>query len=397
MKNEDEEVKTPKKRVAKKKNEEIVSEEVNKEVEEVKVEKKKKTKNSHVGVSLAIILTFIACLLAFGLFYKFYLKNIVVETTKIVKDVTVNENGIADAVEKVYDSVVVVETYSGNQKYSSGTGFVFKTDDKYGYIITNYHVIANGNNVKVMFTNNEQVTAEIVGSDEYADIAILAVEKKHVLSVAEMGKSEDMRLGDTTFAVGAPIDSDIYSWSVTRGILSGKDRVVEVSDSSNRSTIIMKVLQTDTPINAGNSGGPLCNSNGQVIGVTNMKLSSSQIEGIGFAIPIEDALRYAEKIINQETIERPYLGVSVYDANGFFNSESGVYIQYVETGSLAEKAGLRKGDKILRINDVGIGSSAYFRYELYKYDIGDKITIKIERNKKEMEFEITLTGKNEIN
>ena len=102
-----------------------------------------------------------------------------------------------------------------------------------------------------------------------------------------------MRLGDTTFAVGSPIDSDIYSWSVTRGILSGKDRVVEVSDSNGgRGTTVMKVLQTDTPINAGNSGGPLCNSNGEVIGVTNMKLASSSIEGMSFAIPIDDAIEY---------------------------------------------------------------------------------------------------------
>lgn len=388
MKNEEETIK-PKRKVSKKKEE---------PVEELVVEKvSTPNKKSSTGICAAIVCTFVICLLAFGLVYEFYLKNIVVETTKIVKDVTVNDNGIADAVEKVYDSVVVVETYVNNQKYSSGTGFVFKTDDDYGYIITNHHVISSGNSVKVMFTNDEQVNAEIVGSDEYADIAILAVEKKYVIGVAEMGTSEDMRLGDTTFAVGAPIDSDVYSWSVTRGILSGKDRVVEVTDSSSRSTTIMKVLQTDTPINAGNSGGPLCNSNGQVIGVTNMKLSSSQIEGIGFAIPIEEALRYADKIMKGEKIERPYLGVSVYDANSFFNSETGVYIQYVENGSLAEKAGLKKGDKILKINDAGIGSSAYFRYELYKYDIGDKITIKIERNKKEMDIEIILTGKNGVN
>ena len=348
--------------------------------------KKKKNKSNSNVILTTILCTLAVCMIAFAFVYEYYLKNIVVEKTKLVKDVTVTDNGIADA----------VETYVNNQKYSSGTGFVFKIDDKYGYIITNHHVIASSTNVKVMFTNEEQISAEIVGSDEYADIAILAVLKEHIISVAETGSSEEMRLGDTTFAVGAPIDSDVYSWSVTRGILSGKDRVVEVSDNS-RNTTIMKVLQTDTPINAGNSGGPLCNSNGEVIGVTNMKLSSSQIEGIGFAIPIEEAIKYADKIINNESLDRPYLGVSVYDANSFFNTETGVYIQYVETGSAADKVGLKKGDKILKINNVGIGSSAYFRYELYKYNIGDKITITIERNNKEKVFEITLSGKNEIN
>lgn len=396
--NENEEVvKKPKKKSVKKVETELVPEEVKEEIKEV-VKPVNTTSSSNIGAFIAVFLiTFLVCAGCFVGYYYFFLKDLKVETTKLVKDVTVTDNGIADAVEKVYDSVVVVETYVGNQKYSSGTGFVFKTDDKYGYIMTNNHVISSGDNIKVMFTNDEQVTAEVVGSDKYIDIAILAVDKKYVLSVAETKSSEEMRLGDTTFAVGSPIDSDIYSWSVTRGILSGKDRIVEVSDGNSRNSTVMKVLQTDTPINAGNSGGPLCNSNGQVIGVTNMKLASSSIEGMSFAVPIEEALSYAEKLINHESVEKPYLGVSVYDASGYFNSSTGVYIQYVEPGSLAEKVGLKKGDKILSINKVGISSSAYFKYELYKYNIGDKITMKIERNKNEQEIEITLAGKTQLN
>ena len=392
--------KTPKKKNTKK--EEVKKEELtNEEVKELLKETVAPPRSSSSGI-LAIILVFLVTFFicagcAYGYYY-FYLKDLKIENTKLIKDVTVTDNGIADAVEKVYDSVVVVETYLGNQKYSSGTGFVFKTDDKYGYIMTNNHVVASGNNIKVMFTNDEQVDAEIVGSDKYIDIAILVVDKKYVLSVAETRSSEEMRLGDTTFAVGSPIDSDIYSWSVTRGILSGKDRVVEVSDSNGgRGTTVMKVLQTDTPINAGNSGGPLCNSNGEVIGVTNMKLASSSIEGMSFAVPIEEALKYADKLMNNESVEKPYLGVGTYDASGFFNDSPGVYIQYVEPGSTAEKIGLQKGDKILSINKVGISNSAYFKYELYKYEIGDKIIMKVERNKKEIEFEITLTGKNQTN
>lgn len=349
-------------------------------------------KNKNVLIS--IIITFAICLGIFGLFYNYYLKNLIVEKTKLEKSVTVTDKGIADAVEKVYDSVVTIETYVNNRAYASGTGFVFKTEGDKAYILTNSHVISNSNSVKVTFTNNKQVTADVVGSDDYSDIAVLSVNKDDILLIAETGSSEDMRVGDTTFAVGAPIDSSIYSWSVTRGILSGKDRLVEVTSSDNKSTYVMEVLQTDTAINSGNSGGPLCNSNGQVIGITNMKLASSQIEGIGFAIPIEEALKYAESIISGKQISRPYLGITIYDATNYYSNTSGIYIEYVEQNSAADKAGLQKGDKILEVNGKEVSNSSYFKHELYKYDVGEQITIKVERNGKEKEIKITLGSNN---
>lgn len=349
-----------------------------------------KSSNSTNGI-VYIILTFCVCLCLFGGFYELYLKHLVVETTKTIKDVTITDTGIADAVEKVYDSVVTVKNYVRNQLYSTGSGFVFKIDNKYGYILTNYHVISGGNEVSVVFTNNKDEKVTIVGYDEYSDIAVLAVDKSLVLATAQIGSSKDMRVGDTTFAVGTPVDSSVYSWSVTRGILSGKDRLVQ-SDN-----YVMSVLQTDTAINSGNSGGPLCNSNGEVIGITNMKLASSQIEGMGFAIPIEDAVKNAETIISGKKINRPYLGVSIYDSNSYFNNNSGVYVESVEKNSAADKAGIKSGDKILKVNDVEITNTSYFRYQLYKYDIGDKIKITIERNGNEKTLTVTLTGNGDKN
>lgn len=353
---------------------------------EVKVVKNKAYKKNHKeGITYAVI-TFCACLLVFGIFYEFYLKNLVVETTKTIKDVTVTDAGIADSVEKVYDSVVTVKNYTRGKLYSTGSGFVFKTDSKYGYILTNYHVISGGSNVSVVFTNDKEEEVNVVGYDEYSDIAVLAVEKDKVISVATTGSSENMRIGDTTFAVGTPVDSSIYSWSVTRGILSGKNRMVQVDN------YVMSVLQTDTAINSGNSGGPLCNANGEVIGITNMKLASSQIEGMGFAIPIEDALKNAETIISGQKISRPYIGVSIYDATNFFSGETGLYVEYVEDGGPADKAGIKKGDKIIKVGDVEVSNSSYFRYQLYKYDIGDKVKITVSRNGSEKTLTVTLTG-----
>ena len=338
-----------------------------------------------------IILTFCVCLCLFGGFYEFYLKHLVIETTKTIKDVTITDTGIADAVEKVYDSVVTVKNYVRNQLYSTGSGFVFMIDDKYVYILTNYHVISGGNEVSVVFTNNKDEKVTIVGYDEYSDIAVLAVDKSLVLSTAQIGSSNDMRIGDTTFAVGTPVDSSVYSWSVTRGILSGKDRMVQVDN------YVMSVLQTDTAINSGNSGGPLCNSNGEVIGITNMKLASSQIEGMGFAIPIEDAVKNAETIISGKKIRRPYLGISIYDSNSYFNNTSGVYVESVEKNGAADKAGIKSGDKIIKVNGVKIANTSYFRYQLYKYNIGDKIKITIERNGIEKTLTVTLAGSGDKN
>ena len=368
-------------------------EEKDKKVKDIEVEESKSGDNNYIKAKsknnegiLYVILTFCACLVMFGLFYQFYLKNLVIETTKTIKDVTVTDTGIADAVEKVYNSVVTVKNYSRGKLYSTGSGFVFKTDSKYGYILTNYHVINGGSNVSVIFTNNKEEEVNVVGYDEYSDIAVLAVDKDKVISVAATGSSEDMRIGDTTFAVGTPVDSSIYSWSVTRGILSGKNRMVQVDN------YVMSVLQTDTAINSGNSGGPLCNSNGEVIGITNMKLASSQIEGMGFAIPIEDALKNAETIISGQKISRPYIGVSIYDATNYFSGETGLYVEYVEKDGPADKAGLKKGDKIIKVGDVEVNNSSYFRYQLYKYNIGDKVKITVSRNGSEKTLTVTLTG-----
>lgn len=352
-------------------------------------------KDKDKNIIISVILTFTCCLLIFGLFYKFYLKNLVIETTKIQKDVTVTDSGIADAVDKVYDSVVVIENYVNDRMVSSGTGFVFKSDDENGYILTNYHVVEGSKKIMVTFTNDNKIEASLVGVDEYSDIAVLKVDKSNIISIAEIGDADSLRVGDTTFTVGAPLDSNVYSWTVTRGILSGKNRLVEVSIDNNNS--VMEVLQTDAAINSGNSGGPLCNSNGQVIGITNMKIASSSIEGMGFAIPIESALKTASLIIEGKSISRPYLGVSIYESNSNFLNNSGIYVEYVESGSSAEKAGLKKGDKIVKIGDKKVTSVSMFRYQLYKYDIGDKVNITIEREGKEKEIYVTLGSSNKIN
>lgn len=368
-----------------------------------------KTSNS-IGryLILSVIMLFIGAGGLYLLIYFFpepFVKTITEEVVN--KNVTVTDTGIADAVDKVYDAVVVVKTYVNKELYATGTGFVYKKDGDKAYILTNNHVIDSGDAVYVVFTDGSIVETKIEGKDSYSDTAVLSIDSSKALAVATMGSSEDARLGDTVFTVGAPINADTYSGTVTRGILSGKNRLVSVSSSnSSRADMMMSVLQTDAAINSGNSGGPLLNANGEVIGMNSLKLSSSSststatIEGMGFAIPIETALKYATKLEKGETIERPSLGVSMLNVSDFnyptlssLGVSSGVYIQTVVSGSPAEKGGIKNGDIIVAADDKEVTNLAYLRYLLYNHTVGDTMKIKVYRKGKYKELTITLDQK----
>jgi serine protease Do len=355
-----------------------------------------------------IFVLLLGIFLAYGIMYKFpatFQETI----TKIERDVTVTDEGIADAVEKVYDSVIVVSTYKDKTLYAQGSGFIYKVVDKNAYVITNHHVISKGNKFEITYTDGTVAKATLMGSDEYADIAVLKVDTKEGIKAVELGNTNSLRVGDTTFTVGAPLDN-VYSWTVTRGIISGKERLVEISVSNAYgSDYIMNVLQTDAAVNSGNSGGPLCNSNGDVIGVISAKISTSGVEGMGFAIPIEVAQEKAEQFISGEKSEYPYLGVSMINVSDIQNDRrynqylagiditNGVMIIDVQKGTGAANAKLQTGDVILKINDKAVNNVAFLRYELYKYKVGDTIKITYLRDGKENTTSIKLTSKLEYN
>lgn len=351
-----------------------------------------------------IVVFFLGMLSMYGIFYKFP-AAIGEVVTKLEKDVTITDKGIAEAVDKVYDSVVVVNTYVNSQASGSGTGFVYKIKGDTAYLLTNNHVINGADDVYVTFTDGSIVKTKVVGSDVYSDIAVLSVDKEYIISVASLGKSENSNLGDTVFAIGAPIDN-AYSWSVTRGIVSGKDRLVEVKLSSGNTTtpMIVNTLQTDAAINPGNSGGPLANSNGEVIGITSIKLASDKIEGMGFAIPIENALKIAEQLLSGKEIERPYLGIYMLDvidayySRDFYNLvreanvNKGVVVTDVEKKSSAALAGIKKNDIITKVDGNEISSVAYLRYYLYKHQVGEDMKLTVIRNNKEIDIKVKLTA-----
>ena len=370
------------------------------EMENIEIKIPKNKNNIFVKLIL-IILSFFAGAIGMYLVIYFFPAEFVetINTTKIVKDVSITDTGLSEAVGKIYDAVVVVENYKGETLKGSGTGFVYENKDGKAYILTNNHVISGGTKVYVSFTNGEKKEAEVLGSDTYADIAVLKINSFDGIKVASIGSSEKAKIGDTVFAVGAPLDIS-YSWTVTRGILSGKDRLIEINSSQTTgatSDWVMSAIQTDAAINSGNSGGPLANANGEVIGITSLKLVNNGVEGMGFAIPIETALKYAEIIVKGEEIKRPYLGVSMYNiseiSTKYYNDEltkTGVYVSSVEEGSPADKAGLKEGDIIVGLNDTEIENVAYLKYNLYKYNVGEKVTLSIYRNDKQRSIEVTL-------
>lgn len=310
----------------------------------------------------------------------------------VVKDVTITEtNSMKSSIDEVYDAVVIIETYQNSQAVGTGTGFVYKITDDFGYIITNYHVIDDANKIQVTNTAGQTVEATLLGGDEYADIAVLSIEKSAALKAVKIGDSTEMELGDSVFTVGSPLGKK-YIGTVTRGILSGKDRLVTVS-SSTSGKYMMQVLQTDAAINPGNSGGPLVNMKGEVIGINSMKLVEDEIEGMGFAIPIEIAMSAVDKLEKGEKVLRPVIGVQLIDATNTYTLyyhkitideevNRGAVVASVEDGYPAKEAGLQKGDVILEVNGEEVEDSAHLRFLLYKYDIGEEIEMKVYRSGK---------------
>ena len=336
-----------------------------------------------------------------GAMYLFPNNNVVKTISE--KNVSITDTGIRESVNKVKDSVVVVENYQKNTLAGTGTGFVYDTDDEYGYIMTNHHVIENASKIVITYSDDSEATATLVGSDQYADIAVLKVDKDSIKSVATIGSSADSQVGDTVFTIGSPMGKE-YRGTVTRGILSGKDRMVSVSTSSSSADWIMNVMQTDAAINPGNSGGPLCNANGEVIGINSMKIVQSTIEGIGFAIPIEDAVNYADSLREDGKISRPYIGVSMINAASTMqlayagirldnDITEGVVVVEVEKNGAADKAGLESEDVIIKVGDVSVSDVAEFRYQLYSHKVGDTITVTVIRNGKTVDLKVKLGSK----
>lgn len=370
--------------------------------------KKPSRKNNGLKTALFLLISFA---LGVGLMYFYNINNkTIVTKNRTISETKVTEEAMEDAIDKVYDAVLCIEVLNNNgDKISTGTGFVYGKDDKYGYVLTNAHVVNGGTNIQGTLSNNNVVNLSVLGTDSYTDLAVLRMDVKEVIQVASIGTSQNMKVGNTVFTVGSPMGAT-YAGTVTKGIMSGKDRLVETSTSSSngilKESYIVKVLQTDAAISPGNSGGPLVNLAGDVIGITSLKLVDEEVEGMGFAIPIEDAMNYVDYLENGKTIERPMMGVQIIDLTNKYllyrnginvdeSVEAGVILLKVNAGYPAADAGLKDGDIITKINGEKISTASQFKYELYKHSVGDTIEVTYVRDKKENTIKVKLNKASE--
>ena len=314
-------------------------------------------------------------------------------TTYTVENV---ENPVVAVAKIAGPSVVGVSVTYYEQSYwgelaegeAEGSGVVYTED---GYIITNYHVIEEALNssnsaVKVTLSNNEEYEAKIVGEDETTDIALLKVEAKG-LTPATFADSDELSVGEYAIAIGNPLGKE-FAGSVTVGYISALNRTITADGRTYH------VIQTDAAINPGNSGGALVNSKGQVVGINTVKISDESVEGLGFAIPSNYALKIVEELKENGKIVRPYIGIYGIDLDETLATRNrlveGVYIYKIASSSPAEEAGLQRGDVIVEFDGQKVSSVDEINDIKNQKEIGDKVKVKIYRNGEYKEGTITL-------
>lgn len=287
-------------------------------------------------------------------------------------------------------STVAISTTSGGSnifgqpvsREAAGSGFILSAD---GYILTNQHVIEGATGVTVMLYDGTELPAEIIGSDFLTDIAVLKVNAEG-LSPVRLGDSDKMAVGDQVVAIGNPLGE--LANSLTVGYISAKKRIVSI-DSVPR-----LMLQTDASVSPGNSGGPLFNISGEVIGVVAAKTVSSGVEGIGFAIPINLAIDIAEELIQNGSIGgRPLLGITYQEVSAMTDGKEfpkGVYVSEVTSGSAAAKAGIKQGDVITHFNGERITEGAELLIALNACRVGQTVPATVWRNGSEVPLTVTL-------
>ena len=275
-----------------------------------------------------------------------------------------------------------------------GSGIVINSN---GYILTNSHVVADGRakDINVLFENGDKMPGQVLWNDAALDLAIIKVNATNLIA-ADLGDSESLEVGELAVAIGNPLGLD-FQRTVTSGVISGLNRSIRV-DQHN---VIEDLIQTDASINPGNSGGPLLNSSGEVIGINTVKIKSQVGEGLGFAIPINVAKPIIQSVIEEGDFKTVYLGVSVYEVEEYertlgvdLSIDRGVIIVEIQPNSPADKGGLRVGDVIIKIDSQEIQSRNQLKKILYKYKSGDKSTLTIVRNGKQLPIEIKFENLN---
>ena len=288
---------------------------------------------------------------------------------------------------------------------SEGSGVIYKNENGYAYIVTNYHVIAKSQELEVLLADGTREKAELVGSDQWTDLAVIRIANTNVSTIAEFANSDDVQVGQTAIAIGSPLGSE-FATSVTQGIVSATNRSVATDvDGDGQEDWVVTAIQTDAAINPGNSGGALINSAGQVIGINSMKISKSSVEGMGFAIPSNEVVSIIKQLEENGKITRPALGISMVNLSSVntrvvqqLNLPSGVtggvVIAEVDSKGCAKAAGLQPYDVIVEMDGQKIQGIQNLRKILYSHKVGDKMEVTYYRNGQKQTTTISLTETN---
>lgn len=328
------------------------------------------------------------------------------DITKVVAEV---KNAVVSVINKQSTSR---NSLSGTQQSSGelataseGSGVIYKNADGYAYIVTNYHVIANSQELEVLLADGTRAKAEIVGSDQWTDLAVIRIANTNVSTVAEFANSDDVQVGQTAIAIGSPLGSE-FATSVTQGIVSATNRSVATDvDGDGQEDWVVTAIQTDAAINPGNSGGALINSAGQVIGINSMKISKSSVEGMGFAIPSNEVVSIIKQLETDGKITRPALGISMVNLSSVNERvieqlnlprdvKNGVVIAEVMAKGSAKAAGLQAYDVIVEMDGQKIEGIQNLRKVLYSHKVGDKLEVTYYRNGQKQTTTISLTETN---
>ena len=309
---------------------------------------------------------------------------------------------ISDVVKKVSNGVVGISKIKDNgssiflsdsgNKLGIGTGMIVTED---GYILTNQHVVGNKySNCYVTLEEGREYTANVIWADEDIDLAIIKI-RANGLECVSLGNSDDISIGQSVYAIGNPLGFE-FQKTVTSGIISGKNRTLKIEEEENVS-YLSDLIQTDATINPGNSGGPLITSNGEVIGITSVKITSA--EGIGFAIPINTVKPILERIKKDGDFTESSIGIFAYDKavipylDSSIRFENGIYVAQVNLDGAAAKSGLKEGDILTQIDDIKLDKMSELRGYLYTKNPNDEVTLKVLRNNREIEIKVRLGRK----
>lgn len=292
----------------------------------------------------------------------------VVETAKRVGPAVV---GITS---EVYDRDIFNRNVEVGQNVGSGVIF-----DKKGYIVTNNHVVGNNRQVNVALSDGQVVTGKVIGTDAVTDLAVVKIPGSDKLPVAEFGNSDSLQPGETAVAIGNPLGLE-FRGTVTVGVISALNRTLDDVEQQ------IKLIQTDAAINPGNSGGALCTADGKVIGINSAKIAKAGVEGMGFAIPINQVKAIVSQLISNGHVTRPYLGLYGIDKtlaarNGIsWGHNGGIYVYKIADGSPLDGSDIVRGDYIMQINGKATNSLSELRNVMMNYKPGDKVTITYEHS-----------------